>query len=249
MRTLLAWSSSPSARRASGSPTCSSVGRARGDSRPGRGTLHHAPAAGDRDRHPTDDGTPHLAIAPERILITPRGSVVIVEAAMAGAIEAFGDRMPPRSQALRLPRLEDTVTPEPRSTWPGLRSLAWPSSSAAPRPVGGHRSAESRRQEVVDVAAVRAGISSRRRSLRGSTAPFPRSALGSATSPMPPAISRRSCLRPRRAVRSRARRSASSWRISPSAEHISIRSSRIASAKSARARSVAPPSRTSRNRG
>ncbi len=101
---------------------------------------------------------PHLAIAPERIQITPRGSVVIVEAALAGAIEAFGQRMPRAvQQAVRLPRL-DAVTDGPqadiaRITIAGMAMIVGrpldPSEEIDPlSPVV---------QEVVEVAAVRAG--------------------------------------------------------------------------------------------
>lgn len=101
---------------------------------------------------------PHLAIAPERIQITPRGSVVIVEAALAGAIEAFGSRMPRAvQQAVRLPRL-DAATDGPqadiaRITIAGMAMIVGrpldPSEEIDPlSPVV---------QEVVEVAAVRAG--------------------------------------------------------------------------------------------
>ena len=101
---------------------------------------------------------PHLAIAPERIQITPRGSVVIVEAALAGAIEAFGARMPRAvQQAVRLPRL-DAATDGPqadiaRITIVGMAMIVGrpldPSEEIDPlSPVV---------QEVVEVAAVRAG--------------------------------------------------------------------------------------------
>jgi hypothetical protein len=55
-------------------------------------------------------GIGHLAIAPDRIVVTPRGDVVLVEAALAGAIEAFVATMPAAlHKALRLVRLQDVV--------------------------------------------------------------------------------------------------------------------------------------------
>jgi hypothetical protein len=105
-----------------------------------------------------DTGVCHLAISPERILITPRGSVVIVEAAMAGAIEAFGDRIPPAvRKAMRVARLE-AATNGPqvdiaRITIAGMALIVGrpldPAEEIDPlSPVV---------QEVVEVAAVRAG--------------------------------------------------------------------------------------------
>ena len=102
-------------------------------------------------------GVGHLAIAPERILITPRGAVVIVEAALAGAIEAFRDRMPAAvRKALRLPRLEAADGPHvdiARITIAGMSMIVGrpldPSEEIDPlSPVV---------QEVIEVAAVRAG--------------------------------------------------------------------------------------------
>ncbi len=103
-------------------------------------------------------GLAHLAIAPERVLITPRGSVVIVEAAMAGGIEAFGDRMPPQvRKALRLSRLEDTNAGAhvdvARITIAGMAMIVG-------RPIDPWEDIDPLSpvvQEVVDVAAVRAG--------------------------------------------------------------------------------------------
>jgi hypothetical protein len=103
-------------------------------------------------------GLDHLAIAPERILITPRGSVVIVEAAIAGAIEAFGDKMPSQvRKALRLPRLDDTNAGAhvdvARITIAGMAMIVG-------RPIGPWEDIDPLSpvvQEVVDVAAVRAG--------------------------------------------------------------------------------------------
>jgi hypothetical protein len=103
-------------------------------------------------------GVPHLAIAPERIQITPRGAVVLVEAALAGAIEAFGGRMPRGvQQAIRLPRL-DAATDGPqadiaRITIAGMAMIVG-------RPLDATEDIDPLSpvvQEVVEVAAVRAG--------------------------------------------------------------------------------------------
>ena len=101
---------------------------------------------------------PHLAIAPERIKITPRGSVVIVEAALAGAIEAFGARMPRAvQQAVRLPRL-DAATDGPQADIARIAIVGM--AMIVGRPLNPSEEIDPLSpvvQEVVEVAAVRAG--------------------------------------------------------------------------------------------
>src|SRR5215213_3259617 len=103
-------------------------------------------------------GLVHLAVAPERIVITPRGSVVIVEAAIGGAVEALGDRLPAAARrAFRLARADVEISGAhvdiARIALAGMAMIVGrpldPSEDIDPlSPVV---------QEVVDVAAVRAG--------------------------------------------------------------------------------------------
>ena len=103
-------------------------------------------------------GIAHLAIAPERIVITPRGAVVLVEAAIGGAIEALGDRMPAAvRRGFRLARADAETSGAQvdiaRIALAGMAMIVGrpldPSDDIDPlSPVV---------QEVVDVAAVRAG--------------------------------------------------------------------------------------------
>ena len=100
----------------------------------------------------------HLAIAPERIVITPRGGVVLVEAAIGGAIEALADRMPAAvRRGFRLARADAEISGAhvdiARIALAGMSMIVGrpldPSEDIDPlSPVV---------QEVVDVAAVRAG--------------------------------------------------------------------------------------------
>ena len=84
-------------------------------------------------------GLAHLAIAPERILITPRGSVVIVEAAMAGAIEAFGDKMPrPGSQGASPAEARRQGRRSPRRRGPDYDRWHGHDRRTPHRPRGGH---------------------------------------------------------------------------------------------------------------
>ena len=103
-------------------------------------------------------GIVHLAIAPERIVITPRGGVVLVEAAIGGAMEALGDRMPAAvRRGFRLARADAEISGAQldiaRIALAGMAMIVGrpldPSDDIDPlSPVV---------QEVVDVAAVRAG--------------------------------------------------------------------------------------------
>ena len=105
-----------------------------------------------------DTGIFHLAVAPERIVITPRGAVVLVEAAIAGAIDAIGDRMPVAvRRGFRLQRADAEATGAhieiARITIAGMAMIVGrpldPAEDIDPlSPIV---------QEVVDVAAVRAG--------------------------------------------------------------------------------------------
>src|SRR5262245_1409814 len=103
-------------------------------------------------------GITHLAIAPERIVLTPRGGVVLVEAAVGGALEALGDRMPAVvRRGFRLARADAEIAGAhvdiARIALTGMAMIVGrpldPSDDIDPlSPVV---------QEVVDVAAVRAG--------------------------------------------------------------------------------------------
>jgi hypothetical protein len=103
-------------------------------------------------------GITHLAIAPERIVITPRGGVVLVEAAIGAAIEALGDRMTAAVRhGFRLARADAEISGAhvdiARIALVGMAMIVGrpldPSEDVDPlSPVV---------QEVVDVAAVRAG--------------------------------------------------------------------------------------------
>ena len=103
-------------------------------------------------------GIAHLAIAPERIVITPRGGVVLVEAAIGAAMEALGARMPAAvRRGFRLARADAEISGAhldiARIALAGMAMIVGrplnPSEDIDPlSPVV---------QEVVDVAAVRAG--------------------------------------------------------------------------------------------
>jgi hypothetical protein len=100
----------------------------------------------------------HLAIGAERIVVTPRGNVVIVEAALAGALEAFGNKLPPTlKQTMRLARADEPHdAPQVDIARIALVGMAM----IVGRPLPPDEEIDPLSpvvQEVCDVAAVRAG--------------------------------------------------------------------------------------------